>query len=88
MSAIRHRGSLVFRLYEKRIASTEVIEFFYQMLCHHPRRPLVVVMDRATPHPSQATQRFIASQKLKTMSKKPNQLRGIDFRCWVADLLQ
>jgi len=30
--------------YEKRIASAEVIEFLYQMLCHH----LVVVMDQAT----------------------------------------
>jgi len=63
MSAISGSGSLVFRLYEKRIASAEIIEFLTQMLRHHPRRHLVVVMDRATPHTSQATQTFIASQK-------------------------
>jgi transposase len=63
MSAISNRGSLVFRLYEKRIASVEVIEFLHQMLFHHPRRHLVVVMDRATPHTSQLTQRFIERQK-------------------------
>jgi hypothetical protein len=49
MSALSNRSSLVFRLYEKRIASTEVIEFLRQMLFHHLRRHLVV-MDRATPH--------------------------------------
>jgi transposase len=63
MSAISGRGSLVFRLYEKRIASAEVIEFLHQMLRHHPHRHFVVVMDRATPHTSQLTRTFIASQK-------------------------
>jgi len=59
MSAINGRGSLVFRLYEKRIASAEVIGFLRQMLYHHSRRHLVVVMDRATPHTSQLTRTFI-----------------------------
>jgi transposase len=62
MSAISNRGSLVFRLYEKRIASGEVIEFLQQMLYHHPRRHLVVVMDQASPHTSQMTQKFIQKQ--------------------------
>lgn len=62
MSAISGKGSLVFRLYDKRIASQEVIEFLSQMLKHHRRRHLVVVMDRATPHTSQKTQNFIDSQ--------------------------
>ena len=135
MSAISNRGSLVFRLYEKRIASAKVIEFLHQMLLHHPRRHLVVVMDRATPHTSQLTQKFIESQqrlhvfylppysptwnpdekvwnhlkcqelkshqakskdelkmltknKLKNMSNNPRLLRGIYFRCCVADFLQ
>ena len=126
---------LVFRLHEKRIASAEVIEFLHQMLLHHPRRHLVVVMDRATPHTSQITQRFIECQKrlhvfylppyspnwnpdekvwnhlkcqelkshqaksteelkdltqrkLKAMSKNPTLLRGIYFRCCVADFLK
>ena len=59
ISAISNRGSLVFRLYEKRIASIEVVEFLHQMLLHHPRRHLVVVMDRATPHTSQLTQNLL-----------------------------
>ena len=135
MSAISNRGSLVFRLYEKRIVSAEIIEFLHQMLFHHSRRHLVVVMDRATPHTSQLTRTFIESQKrlhvfylppysptwnpdekvwnhlkcqelkshqakskeelkklthnkLLSMSKNPHLLRGIYFRCCVADFLQ
>jgi transposase len=134
MSAISKLGLLVFRLYAKRIASAEVIEFLSQMLHHHPRRHLVVVMDRATPHTSQITQRFIDSQsrlhvfylpsyspdwnpdekvwqylkchelkshqaktkeelqkltaaKLKSMSNDTRLLRGLYFRCCVADFL-
>ena len=135
MSAISDRGSLVFRLYEKRIASAEMIEFLRQMLFHHPRRHLVVVMDQATPHTSKMTRKFIENQKrlhvfylppyspdwnpdekvwnhlkcqelkshqakskeelkkltknkLQAMSKNPSLLRGIYFRCCVADFLQ
>jgi transposase len=134
MSAINARGRLVFRLYDKRIASAEVIEFLGQLLTEHPRRHLVVVMDQAPPHTSQQTTAFIASQKrlhvfhlpayspdwnpdekvwnhlkhqelkghqaktkeeikalaerkLMAMSKNPELLRGIYFRCCVADLL-
>ena len=135
MSAISSRSSLVFRLYEKRIASTEVIEFLHQMLLHHPRRHLVVVMDQATPHTSKLTRTFIEGQKrlhvfylppysphwnpdekvwnhlkcqelkshqaktkeelkeltqnkLQAMSSNPTLLRGIYFRCCVADFLK
>jgi transposase len=63
MSAISPRGHLVFRLHEKRIASPEVIEFLDQLLRHHPRRHLVVVMDQASPHKSKLTQTFIESQR-------------------------
>jgi transposase len=62
MSAITSGGQLIFRLHDKRIASPEVIEFLAQMLKHHPRRHLVVVMDQAPPHTSQATKAFTASQ--------------------------
>lgn len=62
MSAIARRGYLLFRLYDKRIASAEVMEFLGQMLRHHPRRHLVVVMDQAPPHVSKATTAFIESQ--------------------------
>jgi transposase len=44
MSALSPRGRLVFRLHQKRIASGEVIDFLGQLLRHHPRRHVVVVM--------------------------------------------
>jgi transposase len=135
MSAITGRGQLIFRLHEKRIASPEVIDFLAQMLRHHPRRHLVVVMDQAPPHTSAATTAFIESQrrlhvfhlpkyspdwnpdekvwnhlkhqelkghqartraeltqlteaKLTSMSNNPELLRGIFFRCCVADILE
>jgi len=63
MSAITKRGRLIFRLHEKRIASAEVIDFLAQMLKHHSRRHLVVVMDQAPPHTSKKTMSFIESQR-------------------------
>lgn len=62
LSAITSGGQLIFRLHDKRIASVEVIDFLGQMLRHHPRRHLVVVMDQAPPHVSKATTAFIESQ--------------------------
>jgi transposase len=62
LSAITSGGQLIFRLHDKRIASAEVIEFLGQMLRHHPRRHLVVVMDQAPPHVSKATAAYIDSQ--------------------------
>ena len=135
MSAITSRGQLIFRLHEKRIASPEVIDFLSQMLRHHRRRHLVVVMDQAPPHVSKVTKAYIESQsrlhvfhlptyspdwnpdekvwnhlkhqelkghqaktknelsqltqeKLTAMSNDPELLRGIFFRCCVADILQ
>ena len=62
MSAITRSGQLIFRLHDKRITSEEVIEFLHQMLKHHSRRHLIVVMDQAPPHTSKRTLAFIASQ--------------------------
>lgn len=134
MSAISRRGQLLFRLHDKRIASPEVIEFLGQMLKHHKRRHLVVVMDQAPPHVSKKTKGYIESQqrlhvfhlpkyspdwnpdekvwnhlkheelkrhqaktkdelkqlarrKLQSMAKRPQLLRGLFFRCYVADFL-
>jgi transposase len=39
-----------------------VIEFLQQMLRHHRRRHLVVVMDQAPPHVSKKTKAFVESQ--------------------------
>lgn len=62
MSAISPRGRLVFRLHQKRITSVEVIDFLGQLLRHHRRRHVVVVMDQAKPHTSKATKAYIDSQ--------------------------
>lgn len=134
-SAISRNGHLLFRLLEKRIASKEVIEFLQQMLNHHPRRHLVVVMDKAPPHTSKKTKAWIASQprlhvfhlppyspdwnpdekvwnhlkhqelashqaktkdelklltrqKLRSMARRPKLLRGLFFRCCIAELFK
>ena len=134
MSAISGIGKLVFKVHDQRIASDEVIHFLEQMLKHHAKRHIVIVMDRAPPHTSKKTQNFIASQerlhvfylpkyspdwnpdekvwnylkneelkghqarnkeelknitdhKLSDLSKSPDKIRGIFFRCFVADLL-
>jgi transposase len=63
MSALSPRGRLVFRLHEKRITSVEVIDFLGQLLSHHPRRHVIVVMDQARPHTSHATKAYIESRK-------------------------
>ena len=133
MSAITSRGQLIFRLHEKRIASNEVIDFLSQMLQHHKRRHLVVVMDQAPPHVSKKTMAFVYAQprlhvfhlpkyspdwnpdekvwnhlkheelkghqartkaeltalaknKLKKLSRDRELLRGIFFRCCIAEL--
>jgi transposase len=135
LSALSRRGHRLFRLLNKRIASPEVIDFLGQMLRHHPQRHLVVVMDQAPPHTSQATQTFIEQQprlhvfhlpkyspdwnpdekvwnhwkhqelkshgaktkaelthltrrKLQPMAKRPPLLRGLFFRCCIAELFK
>lgn len=134
MSAINRKGRLVFKLHETRIASDEIIQFLKQLLMHHKKRHLIVIMDQARPHTSKKTQEFIesqkrlhvfylppyspdwnpdeqvwnhlknhelkghqaktkqemivlAEQKLNNMANNPEQLRGIFFRCCVAELL-
>ena len=133
MSAVSRQGHLLFRLHNKRIATPEVIDFLKQMLKHHSRRHLVVVMDQAPPHTSKKTTSYIESQerlhvfhlpkyspdwnpdekvwnhlkhqeltrhqaktkeeltklarrKLQSMAKRPSLMRGIYFRCCVAEL--
>lgn len=132
-SAIGRHGQLLFRLLDRRIASEEVIAFLDQMLRHHCRRHLVVVMDQAPPHTSNKTKAWIEAQprlhvfylpkyspdwnpdekvwnhlkhrelashrakskgelrrltrrKLQSMARRPHLMRGLFFRCCVADL--
>lgn len=63
MSAISNDGRLIFTLHEKRITSVEIIQFLDQMLKHHSKRHIVVVMDKAPPHTSGITTRYIESKK-------------------------
>lgn len=63
MSAISNSSKLIFTLHEEKIKSKQVINFLEQMLIHHPRRHLVVVLDKAPPHTSNATRKFIDSKK-------------------------
>ncbi len=82
MSAISKSGRLLFTLHEKRIASKEVIHFLDQMLQHHKRRHLVVVMDQAPPHTSKMTKEYIAKQKGLHVFYLPI------FTCCIADYLK
>lgn len=63
MSALGSHGNLLFQLYDQRISSDEVLSFLSEMLKHHPRRHLVVVMDRARPHTSKKVVEFIKTQR-------------------------
>ena len=63
ISAISKSGQLVFRLHQKRVTSVEIIDFLRQLLKHHKRRHLVVVMDQAPPHKLKKTQTFINGQQ-------------------------
>lgn len=135
MSALSGQGRLLFRLFTQRIASDQVIDFLADMLKHHRRRHLVVVMDQAPPHVSKKTKAYIDGQprlhvfhlpkyspdwnpdekvwnhlkhqelkghqartkeqlhdltqrKLENMSRNPSLLRGLFFRCCVADFFE
>ena len=68
MSAISKRGHLLFGLHEKRIASGEAIDSLRQMLKHHKRCHLVVVMDQAPPHLSKKTKTYIDNKAAFTYS--------------------
>lgn len=65
VSAISSDGRLIFNLFdkEKRLKSQDIINFLSQMLKHHPRRHLVVIMDQASCHKSKMTQEYIDNQK-------------------------
>jgi transposase len=65
ISAISKGGYLLFNLFDggKRFKSGDIIKWLGQMLAYHPRRHLVVVMDRATCHISKMVKNYVASQK-------------------------
>ncbi len=65
ISAISGSGHIIFNVHDKnkRYNSSDIINFLQQMLKHHPRRHLVVIMDRAPCHTSKKVKAFIASEK-------------------------
>jgi transposase len=63
MSAISSNGQLLFMLHEKKITALEVIHFLEQMLRHHPRRHIIVVMDRAPIHRARVVKNYITGQR-------------------------
>jgi len=72
MSAISKSGHLIFTLHRNKITSFEVVAFLKQMLEHHPRRHLVVVMDRARLHTANVVKDFIKNQKRLCVSYLPS----------------
>ncbi len=65
ISAISNSGRLLFNVYQggKRFKSADIIKFLSEMLKHHPRRHLVVVMDQAPCHRSKQVKAFVSAQK-------------------------
>jgi len=65
ISAISSDGRLIFRTFHgsKRFNSQDIINFFKEMLSHHHRRHIVVVLDQASCHKSKKVKAFILSQK-------------------------
>jgi transposase len=65
ISAISSSGNLLFNVHEagKRFNAKDIIHFLDQMLLHHKRRHLVVVMDQAPCHKAKAVQDFVKSKK-------------------------
>jgi transposase len=65
ISAISHDGRLIFNVHDKnkRYCAADIVHFLSQMLLHHPRRHLVVVMDQAPCHKAKLVQEYVEKQK-------------------------
>ena len=65
ISAISNDRRLLFSLHDsgKRFNSGDIINFLNQMLSHHPRRHLIVVMDQAPCHTSKKVKEYVGSKK-------------------------
>lgn len=65
ISAISQSGNLLFNVHDgsKRFNAQDIVDFLSQMLKHHKRRHLVVVMDQAPCHTSKIVKDFVDSQK-------------------------
>jgi len=65
ISAISKSGHLIFNLHRnnKRYNADDIVNFLKQMMAHHSRRHLVVVMDQAPAHTAKKVKEFVAKQK-------------------------
>jgi len=65
ISAVSNSGRLIFNVHAggKRFNADDIIKFLSDMLKHHPRRHLVVVMDQAPCHKSKKVRSFVATQR-------------------------
>jgi transposase len=61
ISAISRHGHLLFALHDsgKRYGAADIISFLQNILDHHPRRHIVVIMDRAPCHTAKAVREFV-----------------------------
>jgi transposase len=65
ISAISKDGRLLFNVHDKnkRYSAKDIVHFLSQMLKHHPRRHLVVVMDQAPCHTAKTVKDFCLQAK-------------------------
>ncbi len=65
ISAISSDGRLLFNVdgKSKRYKATDIVNFLSQMLAHHPKRHLVVIMDQAPCHTAKIVKAFIEKKK-------------------------
>lgn len=65
ISAISSDGRLIFNVHDnnKRYGAKDIVRFLSQMLEHHKKRHLVVIMDQAPSHKAKLVTKFIKDQK-------------------------
>ena len=65
ISAISSDGRLIFNVHDnnKRYGAKDLVHFLSEMLTHHSRRHLVVIMDQAPVHRAKLVKRFVEKSK-------------------------
>jgi transposase len=65
ISAMTKNGSLVFNIHDsgKRFSSKDIIAFLTELLMHHKKRHIIVMMDQAPCHTSKIVKNFTLNQK-------------------------
>ncbi len=73
ISALSHRGDLIFNVHKsgKRFNSKDIIQFLDQIIKHHPRKKICVVLDQAPCHKAKSVQSFAEEHKNLTLIYLP-----------------